>query len=312
MGSFFNHYTYDAWGNLTAQEEAVPNRFKFNGQQLDPVTQQYYLRARFYNPVIARFTQEDTYRGDGLNLYAYCANRPTYYIDPTGHQPNCVKDAATRYMAEGMAKEDAYRRAYTEYTQRKLDNPNLSAHEQYQLTQRQRRINHPNVPTSPTLSPGQGYRQAREAGLTASQAFALSTRRNPLVMPTGGGKYNSGASPSKGHHVLQAAAFDGAANCSRNTAFSISDNRLLQMHTPHCGVGSITSQQTKLQAALRRSGRSNTMDAQAEIAYNVIVSANTNSQRITEVRTLAHNVVTYAVTDMYAQGIVSPIRIPGR
>ena len=54
------------------------------------------------------------------------------------------------------------------------------------------------------------------------------------------------------------------------------------------------------------------MDAQAEIAYNAIVSANTNSQRITEVRTFAHNVVTYAVTDMYAQGVVSPIRILGR
>ena len=131
-------------------------------------------------------------------------------------------------------------------------------------------------------------------------------------MPTGGGKYNSGASPSKGHHVLQIAAFDGAANYSRNTAFSIRDDRLLQMQTPHLGVGSITSQQTKLQAALRRSGRPNTMDAQAEIAYNAIVSANTNSQRITEVRTFAHNVVTYAVTDMYAQGIVSPIRISGR
>ena len=113
-GIVLNHYDYDAWGNLTAQEEAVPNRFKFTGQQLDPVTQQYYLRARFYNPVIARFTQEDTYRGDGLNLYAYCQNNPVYYIDPTGHQPNCVKDAATRYMAEGMAKEDAYRRAYQE------------------------------------------------------------------------------------------------------------------------------------------------------------------------------------------------------
>ena len=76
-GIVLNHYDYDAWGNLTAQEEAVPNRFKFTGQQLDPVTQQYYLRARFYNPVIARFTQEDTYRGDGLNLYVYCTNRPT-------------------------------------------------------------------------------------------------------------------------------------------------------------------------------------------------------------------------------------------
>ena len=69
-GAVQNRYEYDAWGSITAQEEAVPNRFKLTGQQLDPITQQYYLRARFYNPVIARFTQEDTYRGDWLNLYA--------------------------------------------------------------------------------------------------------------------------------------------------------------------------------------------------------------------------------------------------
>ena len=84
-GEILNHYEYDAWGNLTTCEEKVHNRFKFNGQQLDPVTQQYYLRARYYNPVIGRFTQEDTYRGDGLNLYAYCANNPVYYVDPSGH-----------------------------------------------------------------------------------------------------------------------------------------------------------------------------------------------------------------------------------
>lgn len=85
-----NRYEYDAWGNITAQEEAVPNRFKFTGQQLDPVTKQYYLRARFYNPVVARFTQEDTYRGDGLNLYAYCANNPICYVDYTGHEKDVL------------------------------------------------------------------------------------------------------------------------------------------------------------------------------------------------------------------------------
>ena len=84
-GSILNHYEYDAWGNPTVCEETVENRFRFNGQQYDPVAQQYYLRARFYNPVIARFTQEDTYRGDGLNLYAYCKNNPVYYVDPSGH-----------------------------------------------------------------------------------------------------------------------------------------------------------------------------------------------------------------------------------
>lgn len=80
-----NQYEYDAWGNVTACEETVENRFRFNGQQYDLVAQQYYLRARFYNPVIGRFTQEDTYRGDGLNLYTYCRNNPVYYADPSGN-----------------------------------------------------------------------------------------------------------------------------------------------------------------------------------------------------------------------------------
>ena len=80
-----NHYEYDAWGNLTTCDEKVPNRFKFNGQQYDPITQQYYLRARYYNPVIGRFTQEDNYNVDGLNLYAYCRNNPVSYVDPSGN-----------------------------------------------------------------------------------------------------------------------------------------------------------------------------------------------------------------------------------
>ena len=43
------------------------------------------MRARYYNPAVGRFTQEDTYRGDGLNLYAYCKNNPVVYYDPSGH-----------------------------------------------------------------------------------------------------------------------------------------------------------------------------------------------------------------------------------
>ena len=54
-------------------------------EMMDAVTGQYYLRARFYNPVIARFLSEDTYYGDGLNLYAYCHNNPVGYVDPSGH-----------------------------------------------------------------------------------------------------------------------------------------------------------------------------------------------------------------------------------
>ena len=82
-----NHYSYDAFGNIIEKTEKVENRFCYNGEMLAPVTQQYYLRARFYNPVIGRFTQEDTYYEDGLNLYQYCQANPVGYVDPSGH--NC-------------------------------------------------------------------------------------------------------------------------------------------------------------------------------------------------------------------------------
>ena len=111
-----NHYEYDVWGNAATCEETIENRFRFNGQQYDPITQQYYLRARFYNPVIGRFTQEDTYRGDGLNLYAYCANNPVYYVDPSGNVPKCVKEAYKKIKNENpeISEQEAWKRAYEE------------------------------------------------------------------------------------------------------------------------------------------------------------------------------------------------------
>ena len=128
-----NQYEYDAWGNLTTCDEKVPNRFKFNGQQYDPITQQYYLRARYYNPVIGRFTQEDTYRGDGLNLYAYCAGNPVYYIDPSGHiicentadllADKVNQSTATRNEQKKLAAYIRHRRDYGET----LSNPQKKA-----------------------------------------------------------------------------------------------------------------------------------------------------------------------------------------
>ena len=45
----------------------------------------YYLRARYYNTGIGRFTQEDVIYNDGLNLYAYCSSNPVMYADPSGY-----------------------------------------------------------------------------------------------------------------------------------------------------------------------------------------------------------------------------------
>ncbi|WP_309249111.1 RHS repeat-associated core domain-containing protein [Clostridium estertheticum] len=80
-----NEYCYDAFGNVLESTEDVDNRITYTGQQFDGITDQYYLRARFYNSVIGRFTQEDVYRGDGLNLYSYCGSNPVGYFDPSGY-----------------------------------------------------------------------------------------------------------------------------------------------------------------------------------------------------------------------------------
>ena len=93
-----NAYTYDAFGNIRTSSELIQNRYTYNGEQYDSTTSQYYLRARYYNPLVGRFTQEDVYRGDGLNLYAYCGNNPVMYVDPSGYSltfPNDVYDIGT-------------------------------------------------------------------------------------------------------------------------------------------------------------------------------------------------------------------------
>jgi len=118
-GAVVNWYQYDAFGNVVEEHEKVHNRFKYAGEQYDIVTGQYYLRARFYNPVVGRFTQEDVYRGDGLNLYAYVANNPVNYVDPSGYSARedsvggtpgkksaTGREVIKRMKAEGRISED--------------------------------------------------------------------------------------------------------------------------------------------------------------------------------------------------------------
>lgn len=89
-GTVVNNYEYDEWGNILTSKETVGNPFKYAGEVYDSETGLYYLRARYYDPQMGRFINEDSYEGQvnnplSLNLYTYCFNNPIIYVDPTGH-----------------------------------------------------------------------------------------------------------------------------------------------------------------------------------------------------------------------------------
>lgn len=95
--------TTDALGNTEENGgEAIDNPFRYNGQYTDEETGLIYLRNRYYDPEIGRFTQEDPAK-DGLNWYAYCGNNPIAFVDPSGLTA-VIKDKITLHRLNEMCK----------------------------------------------------------------------------------------------------------------------------------------------------------------------------------------------------------------
>ncbi len=102
-------YHLDAFGQYRFPTElnASNNRFAFTGFLFDEETGLYDAKARYYDSEVGRFTSQDPLLGNGdeppsLHRYVYGWNRPTFFVDPNGHEVlpagcytggNCFNDA---------------------------------------------------------------------------------------------------------------------------------------------------------------------------------------------------------------------------
>ena len=84
--SIGDNRAYDAWGNIVsgAGSGDPKGRYCANlGHKQDDESGLTYMRARYYEGTSGRFVSEDP-GSAGVNLFTYCGNSPTNYVDENG------------------------------------------------------------------------------------------------------------------------------------------------------------------------------------------------------------------------------------
>ena len=90
-GKAVNRYSYSPFGELTSNPNAapVPNPWRYAGGYYDTQTALTKFGARFYDPSVGRWTQQDPIPGSiadpsRMNRYPYVGNDPINNVDPEG------------------------------------------------------------------------------------------------------------------------------------------------------------------------------------------------------------------------------------
>lgn len=88
-GVVSDSYTYDAFGVPLTSSGATANAYRYGGEQQEPVTGYYYLRARYDDPATGRFLTTDTELGNpftpmSMHPYLYGDANPVDNLDPSG------------------------------------------------------------------------------------------------------------------------------------------------------------------------------------------------------------------------------------
>ncbi|WP_298850495.1 Ig-like domain-containing protein [uncultured Aquimonas sp.] len=89
-GSVIDQIDYDAFGNEIGRSGSTAIEHLYRGEAFDPNVGFYYLRARWMDPRVGRFTQQDAFAGFGsdpmsLNKYLYAHSSAPNFSDPSGY-----------------------------------------------------------------------------------------------------------------------------------------------------------------------------------------------------------------------------------
>ena len=115
---------YVPYGKERWAAGASPTDFGYTGQRFEADLGLYDYNARYYNPTLGRFISTDMIvpnvaNPQDLNRYAYAANNPLRYVDPTGHwygpddyDPAGIETLEERYAFAEMSGDESILRWY--------------------------------------------------------------------------------------------------------------------------------------------------------------------------------------------------------
>ena len=94
--------SYTPFGEQLTEESSG---FGYDGEYYNSATGTVYLRARFYEPEMNRFSQKDIVRGsitnpNSLNRYSYVQNDPINFVDPSGQLFERVKSGWNKFTTK--------------------------------------------------------------------------------------------------------------------------------------------------------------------------------------------------------------------
>jgi RHS repeat-associated protein len=112
-GALVASYRYDPFGNTTASTGVVSNRWRFTGEFFDADTGLYKIGARYYDPAVGRWTQQDLVVDPTdpaqSNRYLYVGGNPVNLFDPTGlrtwQDAKCVADFKAAHKGRAPTAE---------------------------------------------------------------------------------------------------------------------------------------------------------------------------------------------------------------